>query len=204
MKNETNQNYPFNHHLPGPFRPDEKKRSMTEIKSYKCVSVYGQSVRVHRLVMEAHIGRALRSDEIVHHKDGNIWNNDIGNLEIHTRKSHALIHSDNLINRPKHGVTLVCNSCGSEKYYTNAGKSKIPKQDGYKCRDCYIRYSKKSAKKKRREVIGFDSRGEQMGIFKSASDAARKLNIKRTAITNVINGYSVKTRSGYRFKYKEA
>lgn len=46
----------------------------------------------HRYVMEQHLSRKLRSDEIIHHKDGNKMNNDISNLEIMTRAEHARHH----------------------------------------------------------------------------------------------------------------
>jgi len=42
----------------------------------------------HRRVMEEHICRALCSDEIVHHIDGNKSNNLIENLELTTREKH--------------------------------------------------------------------------------------------------------------------
>ena len=45
-------------------------------------------VREHRLVMEAHIGRLLRSDEVVHHTDHNRSNNRIENLELMTIPAH--------------------------------------------------------------------------------------------------------------------
>lgn len=51
----------------------------------------------HRLVMEQCLGRPLRSDEIVHHKDGNKQNNDISNLEIVTRAEHIEIHRSELL-----------------------------------------------------------------------------------------------------------
>src|SRR5690554_1665051 len=47
----------------------------------------------HRLVMSQHLGRPLRSDEHVHHKDGNKLNNDISNLEIITLEEHSRLHA---------------------------------------------------------------------------------------------------------------
>lgn len=46
----------------------------------------------HRLIMEKHIGRKLTRDEIVHHIDGNPFNNHITNLSIVSRAKHASIH----------------------------------------------------------------------------------------------------------------
>lgn len=59
--------------------------------------------------MEKNIGRELRSDEIVHHIDGNKLNNDIVNLVIVTRAEHARIHCprknfDSHEEALKHGV----------------------------------------------------------------------------------------------------
>ena len=49
-------------------------------------------VYLHRLVVEKSIGRYLRKDELVHHKDRNRSNNDISNLEIMTWKEHMKLH----------------------------------------------------------------------------------------------------------------
>jgi len=45
----------------------------------------------HRYKMEKKLGRRLRSDEIVHHKDGNPASNSGGNLEVTTKAGHNKI-----------------------------------------------------------------------------------------------------------------
>lgn len=47
----------------------------------------------HRVIMEETVGRPLRSDEIVHHIDGNAQNNSPENLTIVTRAEHGRIHA---------------------------------------------------------------------------------------------------------------
>lgn len=47
----------------------------------------------HRYVVEQHIGRFLRKNEVVHHIDGNKQNNDISNLMILTNSEHIKLHS---------------------------------------------------------------------------------------------------------------
>lgn len=53
----------------------------------------GRRMRQHRYVMEQHLGRPLTEDEVVHHLDGDVKNNDISNLQILTRLEHALLHN---------------------------------------------------------------------------------------------------------------
>ena len=50
-------------------------------------------VREHILIMEAHLGRYLTSDEVVHHIDENKLNNDISNLQLMTKWEHKSYHS---------------------------------------------------------------------------------------------------------------
>jgi hypothetical protein len=47
---------------------------------------------LHRVLAENKIGRLLRDDEDVHHRDGNKLNDDTENLEVVTHASHAAAH----------------------------------------------------------------------------------------------------------------
>lgn len=50
-------------------------------------------VREHILVMEKHIGRYLKDDEVVHHIDENTFNNSISNLQLMTFNEHRSLHA---------------------------------------------------------------------------------------------------------------
>lgn len=65
-------------------------------EEYKLKRIDGTLTLEHRRIVEAHIGRELTSDEVVHHKDGNKSNNDISNLEVVTRAEHARIHAKDI------------------------------------------------------------------------------------------------------------
>lgn len=63
-------------------------------KYYKTIWINGKQKRLHRYIMECHLGRELDSNELIHHKDGNIFNNKIQNLELITRKEHLKTHNE--------------------------------------------------------------------------------------------------------------
>ena len=54
------------------------------------VKYYGR--HLHRVVAEQKLGRPLAPGEIVHHKDGDKWNNSPDNLDVMTQAEHAFIH----------------------------------------------------------------------------------------------------------------
>lgn len=62
---------------------------------------------LHRVLMENRLGRLLRDDENVHHKDEDKSNDAIENLEVMTAADHARIHHP-----PASPVTLIC-PCGT-------------------------------------------------------------------------------------------
>lgn len=67
----------------------------------------GRKMLEHRWVMEQVLGRPLRSDEHVHHKDHDGLNNNPSNLEVVTVEEHAQRHT-------WHPITKVCVICEVE------------------------------------------------------------------------------------------
>lgn len=92
-------------------------------------------VLLHRVIVENQIGRLLTNDEIVHHKDGNKFNNDINNLEILSNSEHAKFHMN------QHGrlyVKLKCPNCGNI-FDIPKNKSFIDKHSQYTCCSTHCR-----------------------------------------------------------------
>lgn len=60
---------------------------------YESVTINGRTLRKHRAVMEAKIGRRLEKNEVVHHIDGDGLNNDPDNLWLfHCDSYHKHYH----------------------------------------------------------------------------------------------------------------
>lgn len=80
---------------------------------------------IHRLVMEKHLGRKLKTEEHIHHIDGNPKNNNINNLKIMSNSEHRKLeakiapkaHGKFLVkDRPKK-IALVIGATGQDSSY---------------------------------------------------------------------------------------
>lgn len=61
---------------------------------YKYVRVSGRKIRIHRHIMEMHLGRQLRDDEYVYHINGNYQDNRIENLIVLVKNVKTVSDSD--------------------------------------------------------------------------------------------------------------
>ena len=81
----------------------------------------------HRLVMEQHLGRKLKDDEVVHHKNCNRSDNRISNLQVMTYAEHSLHH----IPKKNGRWSIKFDKC------TLCGRTDRPHQARGRCSFCY-------------------------------------------------------------------
>ena len=70
---------------------DAQLRRFATVKADTYRKLYGR--HEHRAVAEALVGRPLKADEHVHHRDGNKHNNAPHNLVVLTRREHLALHA---------------------------------------------------------------------------------------------------------------
>lgn len=115
--------------------------------NYKRKMINGRQERIHRLVMEKSLGRRLTKDEVVHHKDGDMFNNSLENLELITRARHSSIHK-----KKCSMLKLTCPECkknflARERFYK--WKKKAGQKNFFCSISCSARFQKQTSKKRK-------------------------------------------------------
>jgi hypothetical protein len=145
-------------------------------------------VYYHRHQASLKLGRWLHSDEHVHHIDGDIDNNSIGNLQLVTCSDHAKIHSHNRDSSCKK-KQVVCLFCG--KIFEG---DKNRKHCSIGCAHRHYEKLKINTDKEIQELILLVNKMSLRDIAKiyGVSDVAVKKRCKKLGIETKNQGYWLK------------
>ncbi len=152
--------------------------------TYFSMRYNGKKISVHRFVMQKKIGRALSSDEVVHHINGNKHDNRVDNLSIMNPSEHSILHNT------KYPRKTICVVCGKEfaPHETNRKNGKICSLE------CKAKYMHPIS------VLQFTLNGEFVRSWDSVRDAARQIGVSHSNIIACCKGRQA-TCKNYKWRY---
>jgi HNH endonuclease len=111
-----------------------------EQRGYLCFKKDSKKIMLHRHVMEQYLGRPLTEKEVVHHIDGDRFNNEISNLQLcSSQAEHYRLHHPRNVTET-HAECLTCKQMKPHDQFI-----KDPRKEGRvraKCKSCSSVYEK--------------------------------------------------------------
>lgn len=115
------------------------------MNSYKTIQVNKKQVRYHRYLMEKHLNRKLNFNELVHHINGNIFDNRIENLELVTRSEHMKEHPE-ILRKSLEKITLKLDIIKIKELYKTMSIQKVAKYFNVSAMSIWLRLKKANVK----------------------------------------------------------
>lgn len=138
-------------------------------------------VKEHILIAEEILGRPISNKEVVHHKDGNTFNNEKENLLVFkTINDHSCFHKGGKLVPLEDGTY----KCISQKKIVYCSCGKLINYKATKCTDCHNANQRKH----------IPSREELESIIwsKPTSDIAKDFNVSDKAVEKWCKKYGIK------------
>jgi hypothetical protein len=105
---------------------------------YRARCIKGRVMPEHRYVMELHLGRKLLPTEVVHHKDGDVANNVIDNLELISSQAEHMAEHRKSFASETHRECTICHAIKPRSAFYRMSGRKGKETHVPHCKECTL------------------------------------------------------------------